>query len=215
MEELPDPSQLRISDADRHRVAEVLREAAAEGRIDFEELDDRLEATYSARTYADLVPITVDLPADPSAGPSVHPRAPVLREPSAMEQSASLPNSIAVMSDTKRRGVWQVPVQHTAFSLMGSVTLDLREAQFESREATINAYSIMGDVTIVVNATTRVLVDGIAIMAEFSESGAKVPAELTPDSQIVRVKGMALMASVSVQRRAMPGESRRRLNAGR
>ncbi|HZJ04952.1 MAG TPA: hypothetical protein VFD59_05720, partial [Nocardioidaceae bacterium] len=99
--------------------------------------------------------------------------------------------------------------------LMGSVTLDLREAQFESREATINAYSIMGDVTIVVNATTRVLVDGIAIMAEFSESGAKVPAELTPDSQIVRVKGMALMASVSVQRRAMPGESRRRLNAGR
>ena len=40
-----DPSQLRISDDDRHKVAEVLREAAGEGRIDMDELDERLEAT--------------------------------------------------------------------------------------------------------------------------------------------------------------------------
>ena len=33
-----DPSRMRISDAERHKVAEVLREAAAEGRIDFDEL---------------------------------------------------------------------------------------------------------------------------------------------------------------------------------
>ena len=68
--ERPDPAQLRISDDDRHRVAEVLREAAGEGRIDLDELDQRLEATYAAKTYADLVPITVDLPAlpEPLAG---------------------------------------------------------------------------------------------------------------------------------------------------
>ena len=64
----PDPSQLRISDQDRHQVAEVLREAAGEGRIDFEELDQRLDATYAARTYADLVPITLDLPVAPMTG---------------------------------------------------------------------------------------------------------------------------------------------------
>ena len=58
----PDPSQLRISDADRNRVAELLRDAAGEGRLDLDELDERLEATYAAKTYADLVPITVDLP---------------------------------------------------------------------------------------------------------------------------------------------------------
>src|SRR3954447_865664 len=58
----PDPTQMRISDADRHQVSELLREAAAEGRLDLDELDQRLEATYAARTYADLVPITVDLP---------------------------------------------------------------------------------------------------------------------------------------------------------
>ena len=68
-----DPSRLRISDSDRHQVAEVLREAAGDGRIDFEELDQRLEATYAARTYADLVPITLDLPIETAADLPVQP----------------------------------------------------------------------------------------------------------------------------------------------
>ena len=57
-----DPAQLRVSDDDRHKVAEILREAAGEGRLDLDELDERLEAAYAAKTYADLVPITLDLP---------------------------------------------------------------------------------------------------------------------------------------------------------
>lgn len=57
-----DRSRLRISDADRHKVAELLREAAGEGRIDMDELDERLEAAYVAKTYGDLVPLTADLP---------------------------------------------------------------------------------------------------------------------------------------------------------
>ena len=203
-----DPSQLRISDEDRHGVAEVLRHAAGEGRIDFDELDERLEAAYSAKTYADLVPITADLPTHPTAQPNL---ASAVRTPSSLEPASSYTSSVAVMSETKRQGVWLVPEQHTAFSMMGSVRLDLREAQFASRDVTINASAIMGDVTIVVNAHTHVIVDGIGMMGDFSESRPKVAAELTPDSQVVRVKGFALMAGVSVQRRAMPGESRKRL----
>src|SRR6187402_1119782 len=65
-----DPAQLRISDSERHQVAEILREAAGEGRLDMDELDQRLEATYAARTYADLVPITLDLPAHPHQRPA-------------------------------------------------------------------------------------------------------------------------------------------------
>src|SRR3954447_227022 len=70
-----DPAQLRISDAERHQVAELLREAAGEGRLDIDELDQRLEATYAARTYADLVPITFDLPSHPHARPVARPAA--------------------------------------------------------------------------------------------------------------------------------------------
>lgn len=54
---------LRASDADRERVAEVLRDALAEGRLDMAEFEERLEHTYRARTYGELAPITRDLPA--------------------------------------------------------------------------------------------------------------------------------------------------------
>jgi hypothetical protein len=51
-DELPDGlPELRASDADREQVAEVLRDALAEGRLDMEEFEERLEATYKARTY--------------------------------------------------------------------------------------------------------------------------------------------------------------------
>lgn len=74
----PDRARLRISDEDRHRVAEVLREAAGDGRIDLGELDERLDAAYAAKTYADLVPLTADLPV---GAPATHPASAPNRAP--------------------------------------------------------------------------------------------------------------------------------------
>jgi hypothetical protein len=56
---------VRVADADRERVAERLRLAAGEGRLAPEELEERLEAAFAARTRADLAPLVADLPADP------------------------------------------------------------------------------------------------------------------------------------------------------
>ena len=203
-----DPAQLRISDHDRHQVAELLRQAAGEGRLDLEELDERLEAAYSAKTYADLVPITADLPVRPTDHTAAARGVPVGQ---ALVPAATYTTSVSVMGDCTRRGVWRVPAEHTAFSMMGGVTLDLREAQLEARETTITAVAIMAGIDIVVDARTQVIVEGIGIMGDFSQARDKVPAEITPDSPVVRVKGFALMAGVSVQRKAMPGESRRRI----
>ncbi|MGW7331497.1 DUF1707 SHOCT-like domain-containing protein, partial [Streptomyces sp. NPDC054840] len=57
--------ELRASDADRDRVVERLRDAVAEGRLDMEEFEERLDAVYRSRTYAELEPLTRDLPAPP------------------------------------------------------------------------------------------------------------------------------------------------------
>ncbi|MGH2871270.1 MAG: DUF1707 SHOCT-like domain-containing protein [Solirubrobacteraceae bacterium] len=60
----PDPlsdDRLRAGDADRERVAEQLRRAHGEGRIDDDELADRLGRCYAARTFAELHRLTVDL----------------------------------------------------------------------------------------------------------------------------------------------------------
>jgi hypothetical protein len=56
---------LRAADADREYVAERLRKATAEGRLLAEELEERLEATFSARTYGELESVISDLPREP------------------------------------------------------------------------------------------------------------------------------------------------------
>ena len=55
----------RASDAERERVATLLRDHAAEGRLDAGELDDRLGRAYAARTRGELDTLTADLPAVP------------------------------------------------------------------------------------------------------------------------------------------------------
>ncbi len=56
-----DPS-IRASDQDRDRTAQQLRENHAQGRLDPEEYNQRLDAVYEARTIADLDELTADLP---------------------------------------------------------------------------------------------------------------------------------------------------------
>jgi hypothetical protein len=53
---------LRASDADREQVAEFLRHAAGEGRLLVDELEHRLGAALSAKTYAELDAVIADLP---------------------------------------------------------------------------------------------------------------------------------------------------------
>ena len=202
--ERPDPSQLRISDEDRHQVAELLRDAAGDGRIDLEELDERLEATYAAKTYADLVPITIDLPAHPQQATPAVPRE-------TLPTTSTFENSISIMGDCTRKGAWLVPPRHNAFALMGGVTLDMREATFAAKETVVYANAVMAGIDIYVDARTHVIVEGVGIMGAFDQGRDKVPAEITADSPVVRVKGVALMAGVTVTRKGPRGELKRRL----
>ena len=60
------PDDLRASDSEREQVAGVLRDHAAQGRLDVDELADRLERAYAARTRTELAVLTRDLPEEPS-----------------------------------------------------------------------------------------------------------------------------------------------------
>ena len=196
-----DPALLRVSDADRHKVADILRDAAGEGRLELDELDERLEATYAAKTYADLVPITADLPATGS-GAQPQPR------PTSAVPAPRYDSTVSVMSGSSRKGVWELGATHTAFALMAGIDLDLREARFTARETVVQANAIWAGIDIIVNANTQVIVEGVGIMGAFEQGRDKVAPVLTPDSPVVRVKGLALMAGVTVTRRPMPGQQR-------
>ncbi len=60
-----DEAQQRASDSEREAATDRLRTAAEEGRLDVDELDQRVAAALSARTHADLERLTADLPAGP------------------------------------------------------------------------------------------------------------------------------------------------------
>jgi hypothetical protein len=190
-----EPSQMRISDADRNKVAEILREAAGDGRIDFTELDERLDATYAAKTYADLVPITHDL-------------APALTTGAAAVRSVERERAVAIMGSVERRGPWTVPEHFSVFCLMGGAELDLRQAAFSSPEVTITINAFMGGATIVVSGSTNVVVHGVGIMGGYSAPHGGAEVQLTADSPTVHVRGIAVMGGVSVVRKRMPGEDK-------
>ncbi len=73
-----DPGRLRMraADDDRRHVAEQLRLALEDGRLDLNEYDERVQGAYAAKTYADLDHLLTDLP---NAAPLV----PVSSSPSA------------------------------------------------------------------------------------------------------------------------------------
>lgn len=202
LERPADGGRLRISDEERHRVAEILREAAGDGRIDLAELDERLEATYAARTYADLVPITHDLPAHRD---QVAPPAPASPPP---VTAAATRRQFAVLSGVDRSGVWTVPEHLSILCLMGGANLDLRQATFAAREVVITVNAFMGGASIIVGPHTQVVVEGIGIMGGYSGPSGLVDAVLDESSPTVRVKGVAVWGGVSVERKQMPGPAR-------
>ncbi|MGH3413986.1 MAG: DUF1707 SHOCT-like domain-containing protein [Marmoricola sp.] len=187
-----DPSQHRVSDQDRHRVAEQLREAAGDGRIDFTELDQRLEATYAARTYAELVPVTADLPdTDPQARPS--PRE------SPASQAGKPERHVAIMSGVERKGHWVVPARMTVVAVMGGVDLDMRRADFAAREVVLTVNTVMGGAHIKVAPGVTVVMEGTGIMGGYAGPGDSGPAD--PDAPTLRVRGVAVMGGVHVERK--------------
>ena len=60
--------ELRASDAERERVVAFLREHALAGRLNDEELEDRIGLAYASVTVGDLERLIADLPARPPPG---------------------------------------------------------------------------------------------------------------------------------------------------
>lgn len=204
---LPDPRhdpELRIGDAERHQVAEILREAAGEGRLELDELDERLEATYRAKTYADLVPLTVDLPAR-GAMPAPAPYAPRTPEPPpGVPGTRSRETHVAFLSGVERKGAWTVPGRMTIVAFLGGADLDLRQARFSQRECTIQVNAILGGVDIKVGPDVQVVTEVVAIMGGVSGPGGGE--EVRPDSPVLRIKGVALLGGVDITRKRPPSE---------
>ena len=67
--------EMRAADADRQAVADQLKSALDEGRLDLHEYDERLQQAYAAKTYGELNTLLTDLPVGPVAVSGLAPAA--------------------------------------------------------------------------------------------------------------------------------------------
>lgn len=185
-------AELRASDRDRERIAEVLHKAAAEGRLDLNEVDERLNATYAARTYAELEQLVRDLPG------SVAPQAPSTVINARGQETHDRSGAFAIMSGFSRKGPWVPPRIFTCLTFWGGGEIDLREARFAQSELTIRAFAIMGGINVIVPEDAEVHVTGVGIMGAFDEGNIGAG---RPGGPRVTITGAAFWGAVAVERR--------------
>jgi hypothetical protein len=110
-------SFLRASDADRERVAAELRDHAVAGRLDTDELDERLGRAYAAKTYGDLDALVWDLPRDKRAWPPPATRA---------RKSPTRSSPAALML----RGLWWATMAMVALTVVAIVAVAVATGWF-------------------------------------------------------------------------------------
>ncbi|MFI0482504.1 DUF1707 domain-containing protein [Actinomadura sp. 9N215] len=168
---------LRASDADRERVAAVLGEAFADGRLTADEHADRTARAYAARTLGELTGLTGDL--------SPEEAQPILVD--------DRPVSV-FFGRTRRDGRWVVPVKLPLLALFGTVELDLREAVLQRRHIVLDSLVLGGRIRLLVPDGVRVDVTGRTIL-----TARDLRARPVADGPTIEVGGTLIFGSVRVR----------------
>ena len=186
MSNLPsrDSSALASAD-DRIQVAQLLSEAASNGRLTLAQYEDRLSKTYAADTYYQLQRLTNDLP-----------EAMEFRRGTSRPAPSTM--LLAILSGFDRSGRWNVPGRMTTFTLFGGGVVDLRYADFTASDVEIHVYSIFGGQTFLLPPEVNVDIKGRGVIGGFDST---VEGAGSPGAPTVRIKGFSLLGGVGIKRR--------------
>jgi Domain of unknown function (DUF1707)/Cell wall-active antibiotics response 4TMS YvqF len=188
----PDKS-LRVSDAERDVTLRTLGENAAVGRLTLDELEDRSGRALVAKTRGDLAALTSDLPAEAGQHPAEQSRT---KKPVRW--------MVAVMGGSHRRGRFRAVGSINAVAIMGGDEIDLREAEIEGGELTLNLIAIMGGSNIYVPDSVDLEVGGFSLMGGHEEIGRELRPR--PGAPVIRLRIYTLMGGASVYR--LPPQAR-------
>lgn len=155
-------SQLRASHEDRDAVIEALRVAAGDGRLTADELDERLEIAFSAKTYGELAVLTSDLPVGPAAG---------LVAPAVAAKDVVRIDCRS--GHVARDGRWVIPRRMEVKVSSGHVKLDLTQAIISDRVLDIEADVRSGHLNIITKPGIAVDTDEVQIRS--GHVGVKAP----------------------------------------
>ncbi|GGW85732.1 hypothetical protein GCM10010297_03180 [Streptomyces malachitofuscus] len=187
---------LRASDADRDRIADLLREALAEGRLTADEHAERVEGVLAAKTVGELDVFVRDLPI-------AHQRRATHISAPSRPTTGAIPadpddNVVAVFSAATRKGRWRTGRRIHAYAIFGSVEIDLSEAMFDHQQVMIKAFSVFGSVEIRVPENVSLRGTGGGVLGAFEVDTLDATDEEAP---VVFVDGWAVLGSVEARPR--------------
>ncbi|AQT74203.1 MULTISPECIES: DUF1707 SHOCT-like domain-containing protein [Streptomyces] len=187
----PGPAALRASDADRDRIAQVLGDALAEGRLTAEEHSERLDTLYAVKTVGELEALVRDLPAPGG----VHTPAPSAYAGAAGQAAETI---VAVCSSSSRKGRWRPGAHTRAVSVMGDITIDLTQAVFEQQVTEINVTCVLGNVEVLVPENVTLRGYGSGVLGNFEVRG-EGRGETDPQAPVVIVRGFSLLGNIEAR----------------
>ena len=200
MGELP---EIRASDADRERTAQVLRASGANGQLTVDELDERVEAAYAAKTRGELERLTQDLGDTRDRPDDVPVRA--------GEDGTHW--VISVMGGSDRKGRWRVGRTCTVVNVMGGSDIQLNDAEFAAEVVELRVFSLMGGSDVWIP-------DGLDVeVSEFAFMGGNDLAigEARPGGggPLLKLKLISIMGGTTVRRGRKKSRAERRLERER
>lgn len=186
---------LRVSDEERAQVAEALSQAVAEGRLDMDELSERVGLAWRARTADDLVPLVADLPAHLRVTPG----------------DGAVPNSVsAVFREVRCEGEWEVPPYLRVVVTGGRAVLDLTRATVRSAEVVLDLAVAGGTVAVRVPAGVPVAVEDRLTVYGSWDNRAVATADGPPGAETTRVRLTGTVVGGRVAVTAAPAAEERR-----
>lgn len=195
---------VRPSDADREVVEARLKTAVADGRLTLEEFADRMGFALSAESSDELSRVTSDLPAVRGA------QVPAVSAPGRTRGRATQRWLVAVLGGFSTSRRWRPARTTNAVAVMGGGEVDLRSAEIEGDEITINATAVMGGIEVIVPRGVDVEMGGFAFMG--GRECTVDESSLVEGAPLVRVNGYALMGGIEV-RNETEKEARKRAAA--
>ena len=190
----PDDS-LRVSDAERDAVLRTLGDHAAVGRLTLDELEDRSGRALTAKTRGELATLTSDLPrqAGQAGGSDL-----------VSSRKKPVRWMVAILSGSRRRGRFRVVGSINSVAIMGGNEIDLREAEIEGGELTVNLIAFMGGAEVYVPDSVELDVGGFSFMGGHEEVGSeRLP---RPGAPLIRIRVYNVMAGASIYR--LPPQAR-------
>ncbi|HEX4009472.1 MAG TPA: DUF1707 domain-containing protein [Solirubrobacteraceae bacterium] len=196
---MSDPSPLRASDDERERAVQALRTAVSEGRLDVDELDDRLQRAYTVRTRIELEHLIADVSVAPLVPTGAH--APAASPGMAPAINAGPGGSrwiVSIMGGSERKGRWRIAERCNVVAIMGGSEVDLNDAELSGPVTEVTVFSLMGGHEIRVPDGVDVQVSKFAFMGGHEvKLGDQTP---PPGAPVIHIRLISIMGGSSVKR---------------